>query len=172
MGRMAQTWKPWPLGPSPLARVWSWSQLEEEPTLVSGSIELQPAPLMQPMCQAWKRVPAHYLETFLLEIAHLAAFFLSILSSHTTSPTYTANHPSFLPPEPLSFTSANGETSTWREDHARTDAPNSRTHTRHHLRRGHTLVSKRRFSAEHKRRWVRECHGFPASCGQRRKLGY
>lgn len=172
MGQWPKPGNPGPMALLPWPWVWSWSQLEEEPTLVSGSIELQPAPLMQPLCQAWKRVPAHYLETFLLEIAHLAAFFLSILSSHTTSPTYPANHPSSLLPQPLSFTSANGETSTWREGHARTDAPNSRTHTRHRLQRGHTLVPKRRFSAEHKRRWVSQCHGFPGSCGQRRKLGY
>lgn len=39
MGQMAQTWKPWPLAPLPPGPGLTWSQLEEEPTLVSGSIE-------------------------------------------------------------------------------------------------------------------------------------
>lgn len=39
MGQMAQTWKPWPLAPLSPGPGLTWSQLEEEPTLVSGSIE-------------------------------------------------------------------------------------------------------------------------------------
>lgn len=39
MGQMAQTWKPWPIAPLPPGPGLTWSQLEEEPTLVSGSIE-------------------------------------------------------------------------------------------------------------------------------------
>lgn len=66
MGGSPKPGNPW------APRPWPWvgvgSQLEQ-PTLVSNSIELQPAPLMQPLCQACKRVPAYYLETFLLEIA-------------------------------------------------------------------------------------------------------
>jgi hypothetical protein len=72
---IAPTWKPCPLGPSPLGL-----GLEFEPAGRGADprqravLKLQPVPLMQPTCQARKRVPAHYLETFLLEITYLAAF--------------------------------------------------------------------------------------------------
>lgn len=175
MGRMAQSWKPWPLGHSPL-------------TL---GLELEPAGRGADARQRQRRATARASDATIvpsLEASTSALsrnFSIGNRPSGSFLPVYTllfthgqisipggpCIHRSLLP-QPLSFTSANGETSTWREDHARTDATNSRTHDRHPLQRNHTLVPKRRFSAEHKRRWVRECHGFPACCGQRRKLGY
>lgn len=174
MGRTPQTWKPWPLGPSPL-------------TL---GLELEPAGRGADARQRQRRATARASDAtivpsleastsalsrnFSIGIDHLAAFSLSILSSSlTTRQAYPANLAS------IDLSSRNRCPSLPqtvkhlpREDHARTDATNSRTHNRHPLQRNHTLVPKRRFSAEHKRTWVRECHGFPASCGQRRKLGY
>ena len=143
---------PWPLA-SGFGVGASWRM---EPTLVSGSIELQPAPLMQPLCQAWKRAPAHYLETFLLEIPHRPAFSLSILSpilsSHTTSPIYPANSP-----PPIQSSSRNRcpslpQTVKHQPGAKTTPEPTPQTpeHTRHHLRRNNILVHLTAFSAEHK----------------------
>lgn len=106
-GLIAQTRKPWPLGPpSPGPGFGVGASWRRSRRSSAASIELQPAPLMQPLCQAWKRVPAQYLETFLLEITHLASFSLTILSSHTTCPTIPGEpsiQPAIHPPGTVVF---------------------------------------------------------------------
>lgn len=149
-GLIAQIRKPWPLGPpSPGPGFGVGASWRRSRRSSAASIELQPAPLMQPLCQAWKRIPAQYLETFLLEITHLALLSLTILSSHTTCPTYRPNAPSTLPSSRNRCLSL-PQTVKHRPGAKTTPEPTPRTaehihaRTRHRLQRNSTVVSQRR----------------------------
>lgn len=132
MGQMAQTWKPWPLAPLPPGPGLTWSQLEEEPTLVSGSIEATArasdatiVPSLEASTSALSRnfsIGNHPSGSFLL--VHTLLTHNQI--KHTRR---TLHPPSTHPPQPLSFTSANGETSNWREGHARRRHELQNTHS-------------------------------------------